>query len=95
MCNGYSEVVSEFEEVLRSGTLRPTIAEWLGRKDAVTSVLLIFGALLYFVVPDFQAVGIGIMVLAAINFFNSYFAAKFENSLVRRVVSIGIVGTIS
>lgn len=88
-----SIVISEFEETLRSGTLRPSIAKWLEYPQGVTAVLLIFGVIIYFLIEPFRVLGLGLVVLGIINFLQKGVLARYiEGKWARFFIAIMIAG---
>jgi len=88
-----SVVPSEFEENLRSALLRPTIAEWLQDNRAIPVILMIFGALIFFVLDSFRIIGMGMLVLGFLSLDNGFLSKRgIRSKWVRYGISIVIVG---
>lgn len=90
-----SVIPSEFEENLRSATLRPTIAEWLQDSKALPSLLIMFGVLLFFLVDSFRVLGIGFIVFGFLVLQGIFLKNKgITNKWVRMGISIVFVGVL-
>jgi len=74
-----SVAVSEFEEALRSATLRPSFAEWLQFREGVSVLLLLIGSIVYFTADSFdpalKIVGLILAFVGVLNFTRRFIIA--------------------
>ena len=92
-----SVAVSEFEETLRSATLRPSIMEWLQYEAVASLLFILIGVIIWFTgdafAGSFKIIGLAIAAIGLLNFTKKFVLGKFfENKWIRSGVSIGIVG---
>lgn len=89
-----SIVISEFEETLRSSTLRPSVFEWLnyGGEKGFAFILFLIGIIVYFVI-GMKLIGLSLAAFALIAFFKRLsFIKRIDSKMVRWGISIIFVG---